>query len=71
MEFSTATRIRVPESRRSSVQASDSVKRRALARLYERRSSVDNLISALERYQHEQSRLNGSRVSPGAAETLS
>ena len=70
MEFSTATKLRVPESRRSNVQASDSVKRRALTRLYERRSAVDNLISALERYQHEQSRLNGSRVSPGAAETL-
>jgi len=28
--------------------AADSIKRRALARLYERRSAVDNLISALE-----------------------
>ena len=32
----------------------DDVRHRALARLYERRSAVDNLISALERYQQEQ-----------------
>jgi hypothetical protein len=61
MELSAVTKSRVPENRRSSVQASDSVKRRALARLYERRSAVDNLISALERYQQEQSRLIASR----------
>jgi hypothetical protein len=61
MELSAATKPRVAENRRSSVQASDSIKRRALARLYERRSAVDNLISALERYQQEQSRLMASR----------
>jgi len=61
MELSAATKSRVSENRRSSVQASDSIKRRALARLYERRSAVDNLISALERYQQEQSRLMASR----------
>jgi len=64
MEFSTATKLRIPESRRSNVQASDSVKRRALARLYARRSSVDNLISALERYQQEQSRLKPPGARP-------
>ncbi len=71
MEFSTATKLRVPESRRNTGHAADSIKHRALARLYERRSAVDNLISALERYQHEQGRLNASRVSPGAAEMSS
>jgi hypothetical protein len=68
MEFSTATKLRVPESRRSNVQASDSVKRRALTRLYERRSAVDNLISALERYQQEQNRLKPAGAGPSAAE---
>jgi len=71
MEFSTATKLRVPENRHTAVHAADSIKHRALARLYERRSAVDNLISALERYQHEQSRMNAARVSPGAAEMSS
>ena len=35
------------------VQAPDDARWRALARLYERKSAVDNLITALERYQLE------------------
>jgi hypothetical protein len=35
--------------------STDSIRRRALARLYERRSAVDELIHSLERYQGEQS----------------
>ncbi len=71
MEFSTATKLRVPENCHTAGHAADSIKRRALARLYERRSAVDNLISALERYQHEQSRMHAARVNPGAAEMSS
>ena len=36
------------------LQAVDSVRRRALARLLERRSAVELLIGALERYQQAQ-----------------
>lgn len=32
----------------------DSIRRRALERLYERRSAVEQLIESLERYQREQ-----------------
>ena len=42
------------ESRRISV-SSNTFRHRALVRLYERRAAVDNLIDALERYQHGQS----------------
>ena len=35
----------------------DSIRRRALARLYERRVAVDELIDSLERYQSAQSEL--------------
>ena len=39
---------------------------RALARLYERKSAVDNLIGALERYQQETSRGRVNRTLPTA-----
>ncbi len=35
--------------------STDSMRRRALARLYERRTAVDGLIDSLERYQCAQS----------------
>jgi hypothetical protein len=35
--------------------STDSIRRRALARLYERRTAVDQLIDSLERYQFAQS----------------
>jgi hypothetical protein len=61
MERSTSARHRVSEPRRRTVQPPDDARRRALARLYARRSAVSNLIGALERYQREQSlqRANG------------
>lgn len=52
-------------------QAPDDVRWRALARLYARRSAVDNLISALERYQQEQSRLRAKCAAISAAEMSS
>jgi hypothetical protein len=53
------------------VQPPDDVRHRALARLYERRSAVDNLIGALERYHQQQSRLSAERAAFTAAEMLS
>jgi len=41
------------------VKPRDRVRLRALERLYERRSAVNNLIGALERYQRDQKRLKG------------
>ena len=55
MERSTSARHRVSEPRRRTVPPPDDARRRALARLYARRSAVSNLIGALERYQREQS----------------
>ena len=46
-----STRVQ-PE--RCGVTPTDSIRRRALERLYERRSAVDQLIESLERYQREQ-----------------
>jgi hypothetical protein len=36
----------------------DSIRRRALERLYERRSAVEQLIESLERYQRDAQRAN-------------
>jgi len=55
MERSNSARHRVSEPSRRAVQSPDDGRRRALARLYARRSAVSNLIGALERYQQEQS----------------
>ena len=52
-------------------QPVDSVRQRALARLHERRSAVDQLIGALERYQQEQCGLGGELAAATAAEKLS
>jgi len=41
-------------SLRNRFASADSIRRRALARLYERRSAVDELINSLERYQTSQ-----------------
>jgi hypothetical protein len=54
MEQPTSARHRVSEASRRTAQSPDDAQRRALARLYARRSAVSNLISALERYQREQ-----------------
>ena len=61
MEFLTANKLRFTENTAFAWRKpADSVRRRALARLYERRSAVENLISALERYQQEQRRLKAN-----------
>jgi hypothetical protein len=71
MALMTATQLRGHDHRSRFVQPRDDVRRRALARLYERRSAVDKLIGALERYQQEQSRLSAKRAAITAAEMLS
>jgi hypothetical protein len=48
------TRVGIRDHRLRLAQPPDDVRRRALARLYERRTAVDQLIGALERYQQEQ-----------------
>ena len=40
---------------RHQLRVSEGIRRRALNRLYERRATVDELISVLERYQDQQS----------------
>jgi hypothetical protein len=71
MEFLSATNLRHREHRLRLAQPADSVRRRALARLYERRSAVENLISSLERYQQEQRQVRSDRADPSAAEMSS
>jgi hypothetical protein len=71
MEFLTANKLRHREHRVRMAQPADSVRRRALARLYERMSAVENLISSLERYQREQRQVRANRGDSTAAETSS
>jgi hypothetical protein len=49
-------------------QAPDDIRWRALARLYERRSAVDDLIRSLERYQQGQGWLQAQPTPPSAEE---
>ena len=67
MERSTTARHRVSEPCRRTEKPPDDAQRRALARLYARRSAVSKLIGALERYQREQSlqRANGGVPTDG------
>jgi hypothetical protein len=69
MERSTPAEAGASDSRRA-VQLPDDVRRRALARLYARRSAVNNLILALERYQQNQRRL-GARCAVSSDEETS
>ena len=69
MEFLTANKLRHHRVRMA--QPANSVRRRALAHLYERRSAVENLISSLERYQQEQRRVRPNLPNPTAAEMSS
>ena len=71
MEFLTVNKLRHREHRVRMAQPADSVRRRALARLYERRSAVENLINSLERYQQEQRRVKANRSDATAAELSS
>jgi hypothetical protein len=57
MTASVAAKRRDYDDQFHGVQAPDDVRWRALARLYERKSAVDHLIGALERYQRERSQL--------------
>jgi hypothetical protein len=54
MASATATQLQTHTHLLRIVPRSDEIRRRALARLYERRAAVDNLIGALERYQRDQ-----------------
>jgi hypothetical protein len=67
MERFTGAKHRLSQPRRSVARPADDARRRALARLYARRSAVSNLIDALERYQREQSlqRANCGGVTDG------
>ena len=71
MTASTAAKRRDQDNLLHTVQPPDDVRWRELARLYERRSAVDNLIRALERYQREQSRLRAKCAALSAAEMSS
>jgi hypothetical protein len=71
MGFLIATKLRHREHRLRLAQPADSVRRRALARLYERRSAVENLISSLERYQQEQKQVRVKRIDSTSAEMSS
>jgi hypothetical protein len=71
MGLTAATTLRFHDRRLRLAQPSDDVRRRALTRLYERRTAVDNLIGALERYQQEQPRLQANRVAFTALEKSS
>ena len=55
MERLISGRHRANEPDRRPATPPDHARRRALARLYARRSAVRNLIGALEQYQQEQS----------------
>jgi hypothetical protein len=51
------------------ITATDGFRRRALARLYERRCAVDQLIESLERYQSAQSSRRANCVEITSART--
>ena len=54
MALCPATKFHVPDHQRGRVpNATEDIRHRALARLYERRLAVDSLIHALERYEQE------------------
>jgi hypothetical protein len=54
MASATATQLQIHTHLRRIVPRSDEIRHRALARLYERKAAVDDLIGALERYQRDQ-----------------
>jgi hypothetical protein len=61
----------MPTPQQYRLNPSDSVRRRALARLYERRSVVDELIASLERYQTVPAELRASCVEINAGKRSS
>ncbi len=70
MELLTATQVQ-PRDYRHTLRPPAGDRRRALARLYERKSAVDKLIAALERYQQEQRQARANRTAPTAVEMSS
>lgn len=64
-------KLRSHDRHRRIVQPPDDVRRRALARLYEHRSAVDNLIGALERYKQEQRGLRAQHTTGSTGEMSS
>jgi len=68
MALCTATKLQVPDHHRLVAHTTDDIRHRALVRLYERRMAVDGLISALERYEREQSPRPAKWPEPNAAE---
>jgi hypothetical protein len=71
MLLSTSSKLRNYDRRWNIVQPPDDIRCQALARLYARRSAVDNLITALERYQQDQGRLSANCAAATAGEMLS
>jgi hypothetical protein len=71
MTFLATAKLEDSVNSTSQLQAPDDVRWRALARLYARRTAVDNLISALERYQQQQSRMRAKCASVSASAMLS
>jgi hypothetical protein len=67
MGILSVTKLRHREHSLRLTPPADSVRRRALARLYERRSAVENLISSLERYQQEQRQVRMNRADSTSA----
>lgn len=65
MALLTATQLR-PRDYRRTPQPPAGNHLHALARLYERKLAVDNLIGALERYQQEKSQARVNRALPTA-----
>ncbi len=64
-----ALSIPVSDQQRYRITATDSFRRRALERLYERRCAVDQLIESLERYQAAQSSRRANCVQITSAQT--
>jgi predicted DNA-binding ribbon-helix-helix protein len=67
MAAASTTKLRNQDGHRQIVQPSEYTRQRALARLYERRMAVGNLISALERYQQMQQGLRAKNAATSAA----
>ena len=68
MALYTATQLQVPDHHRHVTHTTDDIRHRALVRLYQRRTAVDSLIQALERYEREQKPRPAKWPEPSAAE---
>ena len=68
MALPGALTTQVPPLQNHSSTSADRIRQRALARLYERKSAVDQLIRSLERYQQSQA-IRRARCVPISAES--